>query len=130
MKSKNTICLWFNKDAQEAARFYAATFPNSEVTAVHQAPSDYPSGKKGDVLTVEFTVMGIPVSVSMVDDFKPARPFPFRSRPTIRKKRTVIGTRSSAMAVRKVSAAVQGSLGPLLANHPARAHGRACGRWR
>ena len=60
MKSKNTICLWFNKDAQEAARFYAATFPDSAVTAVHEAPADYPSGKKGDVLTVEFTVLGIP----------------------------------------------------------------------
>src|SRR3982750_2425684 len=60
MTPKNTICLWFDKDALEAARFYAATFPNSEVTAVHAAPSDYPSGKKGDVLTVEFTVAGIP----------------------------------------------------------------------
>ena len=60
MKSKNTICLWFNKDAQEAARFYAATFPDSRVTAVHHAPSDYPSGKMGDVLTVEFTVLDIP----------------------------------------------------------------------
>ncbi len=60
MKPKNTICLWFNKDAHEAARFYAATFPDSKVTAVHKAPSDYPSGNKGDVLTVEFTVLGIP----------------------------------------------------------------------
>ena len=60
MKSKNTICLWFDKDAHEAARFYAATFPDSEVTAVHKAPADYPSGKKGDVLTVNFTVVGIP----------------------------------------------------------------------
>src|SRR5271170_2344272 len=60
MKPKNTICLWFDKDAQEAARFYAATFPVSEVTAVHEAPSDYPGGMKGDVLTVEFTVLGIP----------------------------------------------------------------------
>ena len=57
---KNTICLWYNKDALDAARFYAATFPDSEVTAVHHAPSDYPSGKAGDVLTVEFTVLGIP----------------------------------------------------------------------
>lgn len=57
---KNTVCLWFDKDALEAARFYAATFPDSEVTAVHHAPSDYPSGKEGDVLTVEFTVCGIP----------------------------------------------------------------------
>ena len=59
MKAKNTICLWFDKDALDAAQFYAATFPNSEVTAVHKAPADYPSGKAGDVLTVEFTVFGI-----------------------------------------------------------------------
>jgi predicted 3-demethylubiquinone-9 3-methyltransferase (glyoxalase superfamily) len=60
MTPKNTICLWFDKEALEAARFYAATFPESEVTAVHHAPSDYPSGKEGDVLTVEFTLVGIP----------------------------------------------------------------------
>src|ERR1700722_16616525 len=60
MKPKNTICLWFDKDAHEAARFYATTFPDSEVTAVHKAPGDYPGGKQGDVLTVEFTVLGIP----------------------------------------------------------------------
>ena len=60
MKPKNTICLWFDKDALEAARFYAATFPDSNVAAVHNAPGDYPSGKEGDVLTVEFTVLGIP----------------------------------------------------------------------
>jgi predicted 3-demethylubiquinone-9 3-methyltransferase (glyoxalase superfamily) len=60
MKPKNTICLWFNNDAHEAARFYAATFPDSRVTSVHAAPGDYPGGKKGDVLTVEFTVVGIP----------------------------------------------------------------------
>src|SRR5258708_19978218 len=60
MKPKNTICLWFDKDAEEAARFYAATFPNSEVAAVHNAPGDFPGGKQGDVLTVDFTVLGIP----------------------------------------------------------------------
>jgi predicted 3-demethylubiquinone-9 3-methyltransferase (glyoxalase superfamily) len=59
-KAKNTICLWFNKDAQDAARFYAATFPNSEVTAIHKAPGDFPGGKEGEILTVEFTVFGIP----------------------------------------------------------------------
>ena len=57
---KNTICLWFDKDAEEAANFYAATFPDSRVTAVLRAPADYPSGKADDVLTVEFTVVGIP----------------------------------------------------------------------
>lgn len=60
MIPKNTVCLWFDKDAEEAARFYAATFPNSNVGAVHKAPGDYPDGKEGDVLTVEFTVCGIP----------------------------------------------------------------------
>src|SRR3546814_858319 len=58
--AKNTICLWYDKDAEAAARFYAKTFPDSAVTAVHHAPGDYPSGKKGDVLTVEFTVAGVP----------------------------------------------------------------------
>ena len=58
--AKTTICLWFDKDAEAAARFYAETFPDSAVTAVHRAPADYPSGKAGDVLTVEFTVAGIP----------------------------------------------------------------------
>ena len=58
--AKNTICLWFDKDAEEAARFYASVFPDSEVNAVFRAPSDFPSGKAGDVLTVNFTVTGIP----------------------------------------------------------------------
>ena len=58
--AKNTICVWYDKDAEAAARFYAATFPDSAVKAVHRAPSDYPSGKAGDVLTVDFTVAGIP----------------------------------------------------------------------
>jgi predicted 3-demethylubiquinone-9 3-methyltransferase (glyoxalase superfamily) len=57
MTPKNTICLWFDKDAEAAARFYAATFPDSKVTAVRKAPGDYPGGKAGDVLTVEFTVV-------------------------------------------------------------------------
>ena len=54
-----TPCLWFNGDAEEAAQFYARTFPDSRVRAVHRAPSDYPAGKAGDVLTVEFTVLGM-----------------------------------------------------------------------
>ena len=60
MTPKNTICLWYDREAEEAARFYAATFPDSAVRAVHRAPSDHPSGKAGDVLTVEFTVFGSP----------------------------------------------------------------------
>ena len=57
---KNTICLWYDGDAEEAARFYAKTFPDSSVGAVQRAPGDYPDGKEGDVLVVEFTVVGIP----------------------------------------------------------------------
>ena len=58
--AKNTICLWFDRDAEAAARFYAGTFPYSSVGAVYRAPADNPSCKEGEVLTVEFTVMGIP----------------------------------------------------------------------
>jgi len=60
MKAKNTICIWYDSGAEEAAHFYAQTFPNSSVGSVYRAPGDFPSGKEGDVLTVEFTVMGIP----------------------------------------------------------------------
>jgi predicted 3-demethylubiquinone-9 3-methyltransferase (glyoxalase superfamily) len=58
--TKNTICVWFDKEAESAARFYAETFPDSSVGAVVRAPADFPSGKEGDVLTVEFTVVGVP----------------------------------------------------------------------
>ena len=58
--AKNVICLWYDGTAEEAARFYAQTFPDSAVTAVHRAPGDYPDGKQGQVLTVEFTVVGVP----------------------------------------------------------------------
>lgn len=60
MNSKNTICLWYDGAALEAATFYASIFPDSTVGAVHRAPGDFPAGKQGDVLTVEFTIMGIP----------------------------------------------------------------------
>jgi predicted 3-demethylubiquinone-9 3-methyltransferase (glyoxalase superfamily) len=79
MKPKNTICLWFDKDAHEAARFYAATFPDSRVLAVHKAPSDYPGGKKGDELTVEFTVLGIPcLGLNGGPTFKQSEAFSFQ----------------------------------------------------
>jgi predicted 3-demethylubiquinone-9 3-methyltransferase (glyoxalase superfamily) len=58
--AKNVICLWYHGAAEDAARFYAQTFPDSSVTAVHHAPGDYPDGKQGQVLTVEFTVLGVP----------------------------------------------------------------------
>ncbi len=58
--AKNTICIWYDKDAEAAANFYASVFPDTKVNAVFRAPGDYPSGQKGDVLTVDFTVCGIP----------------------------------------------------------------------
>ena len=76
--AKNTICVWYDKDAEAAARFYAATFPNSEVKGVHKAPSDYPSGKAGDVITVDFTVCGIPcVGLNGGTYFKQTEAFSF-----------------------------------------------------
>ena len=79
MTPKNRICLWFNKDAHEAARFYAATFPDSKVTTVYKAPSDYPGGKQGDELTVEFTVLGIPcVGLNGGPEFHHSEAFSFQ----------------------------------------------------
>ena len=76
---KNTVCLWYEKDAQAAAEFYAATFPDSKVTAVHKAPSDFPDGKKGDVLMVEFTVIGIPcIAINGGPTFKQSEAFSFQ----------------------------------------------------
>jgi predicted 3-demethylubiquinone-9 3-methyltransferase (glyoxalase superfamily) len=77
--NKNTICLWYDKDAEAAARFYAETFPDSAVTAVHKAPSDFPGGKAGQVLTVEFTVCGIPcMGLNGGDAFKQSEAFSFQ----------------------------------------------------
>ena len=76
---KNTICLWYEKDAESAAAFYAATFPDSKVGAIQHAPSDFPDGKKGDVLTVEFTVVGIPcVAINGGPTFKQSEAFSFQ----------------------------------------------------
>src|ERR1043166_6243973 len=78
-RAKNTICLWYNKDAEDAARFYAATFPNSKVAAVHTAPADFPGGRKGDVLTVDFTVLGIPcIGLNGGPAFKHTQAFSFQ----------------------------------------------------
>ena len=77
--AKNTICLWYDGDAEEAARFYAKTFPDSSVGAVHRAPGDNPSGKQGDVLTVEFTVMSIPcIGLNGGPAFKQSEAFSFQ----------------------------------------------------
>ena len=78
-RPKNRICLWYDDDAEGAARFYAETFPDSTVDAVHRAPGDFPSGKQGDVLTVEFTVMGIPcMGLNGGSTFKHSEAFSFQ----------------------------------------------------
>lgn len=76
---KNTICVWFDSDAEEAANFYAKIFPDSKVIAVHRAPADYPNGKANDVLTVEFTVCGIPcLGLNGGNTFKHSEAFSFQ----------------------------------------------------
>src|SRR5882762_8783748 len=77
--AKNTICLWYTGGAEEAANFYAKTFPDSSVTAVHEAPGDFPGGKQGEVLTVEFTVLGIPcLGLNGGPQFKQSEAFSFQ----------------------------------------------------
>ena len=76
---KNTICIWYDSDAEAAARFYAETIPDSRVGAIHRAPGDFPSGKQGDVLTVEFTVAGIPcIGLNGGPTFKQSEAFSFQ----------------------------------------------------
>ena len=76
---KNTVCIWYEKDAQAAAEFYAATFPDSKVGAIQKAPADYPGGKAGDELVVEFTVCGIPcIGLNGGTSFKQSEAFSFQ----------------------------------------------------
>ena len=106
--AKNTICLWYDKDAEAAARFYAATFPESAITAIHRAPSDYPSGKEGDVLTVEFTVAGIPcLGLNGGPAFKHCEAFSFQiatedQEETDRYWNAIVGKRGGGESVRLV----------------------------
>ena len=77
--NKNTICLWYDRGAEEAARFYTALFPDSRLEAINRAPSDYPDGKAGDVLTVEFVVAGIPcIGLNGGPHFKQSEAFSFQ----------------------------------------------------
>ncbi len=77
--NKNTICIWYASEAEAAARFYAEVFPDTSIGAVHRAPSDFPGGKKGDVLTVDFTVVGIPcIGLNGGDVFKQSEAFSFQ----------------------------------------------------
>ena len=132
MIAKNTVCLWFDKDAEAAARFYAATFPNSEVRAVHKAPGDYPDGKEGNVLTVDFTVLGIPcLGLNGGPQFKHSEAFSFQiatddQEETDRYWNAIVEQRREGERLRLV----QGPLGALLANHASYAHGGHGGRRR
>ncbi|KEF41617.1 MAG: 3-demethylubiquinone-9 3-methyltransferase [Cyanobium sp. CACIAM 14] len=77
--ARNTVCLWYDGGAEDAARFYAATFPDSSVDAVHLAPADFPAGREGDVLTVRFTVLGIPcLGLNGGPAFRPDEAFSFQ----------------------------------------------------
>ena len=79
MALKNTLCIWYNGTALEAAQFYAQTFPDSAVGTIFRAPGDYPAGKEGDVLTVAFTVMGIPcIGLNGGPEFKHSEAFSFQ----------------------------------------------------
>ncbi len=79
MMKKNTICLWYTRDAEGAASFYAKTFPDSSVGTIFRAPSDFPGGKKGDVLTVEFTVCGVScIGINGGDAFRQSEAFSFQ----------------------------------------------------
>ncbi|MCW5945695.1 MAG: VOC family protein [Fimbriimonadales bacterium] len=77
--AKNTVCLWYDRDAEEAANFYAKTFPNSSVEQVDRAPADYPAGKEGDAILVHFNVMGIPcIGLNGGPTFKHCEAFSFQ----------------------------------------------------
>jgi hypothetical protein len=100
------VCLWFDGKAEEAANFYASTFPDSHVDAVRRAPGDYPAGKEGDVIMVEFTVLGMPfLGLNGGLSSNSTRRFPSRSTRGTRPKPTATGTPSPPMAVRRANAA-------------------------
>ncbi len=102
--AKNTICVWYDKDAEAAARFYAETFPDSAVGAIWRAPADFPSGKKGDVLVVEFKVAGVScVGLNGGPAFKHNEAFSFQIATDDQAETT--GTPSWAMAARRARAA-------------------------
>jgi len=130
MTPKNTICLWFNKDAQDAARFYSATFPDSEVIAVHKAPGDYPSGTAGDVLTVEFTVLGVRcLGLNGGPAFKHSEAFSFQVATDDQEETDRYQRDRAERRAGKPVRLVQGPLGTVLADHPPRVD-RGDGRWR
>ena len=107
MAHKIAPCLWFDGNAEDAAGFYAQTFPDSRIEAINRSPSDYPDGKEGDVLTVEFTVLGMPfLGLNAGPQFRFDEAISSQNlhqRPS--RKPTAIGMQSSTMAVRKATVA-------------------------
>jgi len=107
--AKNTVCLWYDKDAEAAAQFYAETFPDSAVTAVHRAPGDYPNGKKGNVLTVEFTSStSAALVLTAAQCLDPMKHSHSKSPPKISQRPTGIGTRLSPMEAKRALVAGEG----------------------
>src|SRR5437660_8351638 len=105
MGNKNTICLWYDGTAMEAARFYADTFPDSAVGAAMRAPGDFPDGQQGDVLTVEFTVAGIPcIGLNGGPAFKHNEAFSFQIATDDQQETDRYWTPSSVMAAKRASA--------------------------
>ena len=134
---KNTICLWYDKDAEEAAHFYARTFPDSTVGAVYVAPSDFPGGKAGDVLTVEFTVFGVPcLGLNGGDLFKHSEAFSFQIATDDQAETDCLLERDRRQRRRgERLRLVQGQMGSVVADHTARPYrgdgqGRRCGEAR
>ena len=129
--AKNTICLWYEREAEEAARFYAKTFPQSSVGAVHRAPGDYPDGKAGDALTVDFTVAGIPcIGLNGGPQYKHTEAFSFQiatddQAETDRYWNAIVGKWRAGKRVRLV----QRQVGRFLANHAARADSLSVFNW-
>lgn len=104
--NKAAICLWYDRDAEEAARFYARTFPDSEVGAVSRAPSDYPGGKKGDPLVVNFTILGVPcIGLNGGPSFPHSEAFSFQVMTGNQEERIATGAPSSETGARKAPAA-------------------------
>lgn len=115
LPAKNTICLWYDRGAEKAARFYAATFPDSFVDAVHHALGDFPSGKEGDVLTVEFSVMGVPcLGLEGGPVFTHSEAFSFQVATTDQEETDRYWARSWETAARKASVAGAGTRGACL----------------
>ena len=121
MIRKNTICLWYDKDALEAAQFYARTFPDSAVGRVLRAPGDYPSGTQGDVLTVEFTVAGVAcLGLNGGTAFKHNEAFSFQIATDDRGNRPPVARHRWQRRPGKRLRLVQGQMGPVVADHAAR----------